>query len=119
MRSLWSLQWLAVAVATTGCTRSAPRPPITTGENQIGPETFAISVRADRAVGGVVGAEREALKESNNHCRASASEILVLNRALERGLYRVSFRCLKLGDADLQRPRVETPPNRIIQQRQR
>ena len=90
------------------------------GINQLGPDTYAISVRAGRASGGAVGAEGAALEEASDYCKHNNREIMILTREVGRGgTFRTTFRCLVPGDPGLQRPRVETLPNRVIENRQR
>src|SRR5690349_19094346 len=76
---------------------------ISSGVNQIGPDTYTVSVRAGRAQGGVIGAEGIAMEEAGDYCRNRSREILVLTDGAARGAYRVTFRCLLAGDPELRR----------------
>ncbi len=91
---------------------------VSTGTQQIGPDTWLIARSRDR--GGLVAAEAAALTEANSHCRERSTELLVLTREPGRGnSFTLTFRCLRSGDPELRRPTVEATPNRIIEQRQR
>ncbi len=91
---------------------------VSTGAQQLGPDTWLIARSRDR--GGLVAAEAAALTEANGHCRERNTELLVLTREPGRGnSFTLTFRCLRSGDPDLRRPTVEATPNRIIEQRQR
>ncbi len=91
---------------------------VSTGVQQIGPDTWLIARSRDR--GGLVAAEAAALTEANGHCRERNTELLALSREPGRGnSFTLTFRCLRTGDPDLRRPKVEATPSRIIEQRQR
>lgn len=92
---------------------------VSSGVNQTGPDTYALSVRAGRAQGGLIGAEGLALEEAGDFCKRRGREILVLTSGPARGAYRAAFRCLTAGDPDLRRATAEAPPDRVIEQRRR
>ena len=102
---------VALATACTSVT--------TSGINQIGPDTYTISVRAGRASGGMIGAEGIALQKAGGYCRRASQEILVLISGEVRNACQAKFRGLPAGDPDLRRLPIETVPDRIIEQRQR
>lgn len=105
---------LIAVIAITGCAAVN-----SSGVNQIGPDTYAITVLAGRAHGGIIGAESIALQDARSHCQRLAREILVVNSSTATGAYQATFRCLLVGDQDLQRPAVLSPPDRIIERRER
>jgi hypothetical protein len=103
------------AILSAGCAKV-----VSSGINQLGPETYAVTVQASRSNGGLVGAEGIALEEAGDFCRRSNTTILVLTREPLRGAtFRATFRCLAAGDPDLKRPEIQLPPDRIIEQRRR
>jgi hypothetical protein len=91
------LTW-AVLFASTACATV-----VSSGVNQTGPDTYALSVRAGRSQGGLIGAEGLALEEAGDFCKRKSREILVLTSGPTRGAYRATFQCLPAGDPDLRR----------------
>src|SRR3954471_13015171 len=98
------------AVVTAGCAQVD-----SSGVNQIGPDTYAVSVYARRIQGGIIGAEGIALEEAGSHCRRLGREILVVTSDTSTGAYKANFRCLLVGDPDLHRPPVLVPPDRTLE----
>lgn len=88
-----------------------------TGAMQLGPDTYRIAVRAP--LGSVAESQRMALTEAKAYCAGLSSELLVVStRRLEDlggGPFEATFRCLKSGDAELQRPNLQKPPDTVIQ----
>jgi hypothetical protein len=106
--------YAALLLALGGCAGV-----ISSGINQVGPDTYTTTVRAGRSQGGVIGAEGIALDEAGQHCRRLGREILVLTSSTATGAYQATFRCLRSDDPDWQRPNILPAPDRIIEQRQR
>ena len=105
---------LAALLASTACATV-----VSSGVNQTGPDTYALSVRAGRSQGGLIGAEGLALEEAGDFCKRKGREILVLTSGPARGAFRTTFQCLAAGDPDLRRTTAEVPADRIIEQRRR
>lgn len=102
--------FIVVALSLTGCAQS-------TGAMKMGPDTY--SVTADAL--GTSNARQTALSEANNHCHAMGREILVTNtnagKDRARSVYGVTFKCLPLGDPDLQRPNYEAAADIVVESR--
>ena len=90
---------------------------------KLGPDTYTVSVHAAPARGGQSGAQKLALSEANAHCESQNREILVTNLKsgpsshFPGGTVDVTFRCLKEGDPDLQRPTYRPAPDVTIEDR--
>lgn len=108
-----ALTW-AVLFASTACATV-----VSSGVNQTAPDTYALSVRAGRSQGGLIGAEGLALEEAGDFCKRKNREILVLTSGPARGAYRATFQCLAAGDPDLRRAAAEVPADRVFEQRRR
>lgn len=104
---------LGVVLALSACGTVAR----STGAMQLGPDTYRVASRAP--LGNVGESQKMALTEAQSHCNAASKELMVVGtRRLEEpggGPFEVTFRCLAVGDPELQRPNLQTAPNTIIQ----
>jgi hypothetical protein len=119
----WELQMKIVAlsvisVSLVGCAQSS-------GVLKLGPDTYTVSAAAAPARGGSSEARKIALTEANQHCTVMAKEILVTNVVTATtnvhgaGSAEVTFRCLALGDPELQRPDYRRPADTVIEDRRK
>lgn len=92
----------------------------TTGVLPVGPSTFQVSTSA-AGPGGLQTAQRDALREANEHCRSLGKEILVSStsggRGHPRANYEVTFSCLDSKDPELVRPVLRPTPSVVIEDR--
>ena len=89
---------------------------VSSGVQQLGPDTYLIALSGQR--GGVVASEGTALAQAAAFCHEHETEILVLAREAGRGRsYTLTFRCLRPGDPELQRPPVAAAPGRESRRR--
>ena len=106
---------LGVALALSACGTVAR----STGAMQLGPDTYRVASRA--SLGNVGESQKMALTEAQSYCKAASKELMVAGtRLLEApggGPFEVTFRCLAVGDSELQRPNLQPTPNTIIQVR--
>jgi len=96
-----------------------------TGILPVGPDTYTVSEQYTIARGGNSMAERTALTEANVFCEQRGRKFLPVNMtqpsaiAISPAGYSVTFRCLSPGDPELHRPRFESSPNLVIENRYR
>lgn len=93
----------------------------TSGVLPMGPDTYSLSTSSE--FGGTVEAKKLALTEANNYCKSMGKELLPLNTAQSVkpdwtgdsiGHYDIDFRCLGVGDEELQRPQINSVPDIVI-----
>jgi len=109
---------IALSALAAGCAYS-------TGILPIGPDTYTVSEHYAPARGGNSTAERVALTEANAFCEQRGRKFLPVNMsqpssiAISPAGYSVTFRCLSPHDPDLRRPRFESSPDLVIENRER
>lgn len=107
---------LIISIQLAACAQSS-------GILKMGPDTYSVSVHAAPARGGESGARNLALTEANERCSAEGKEILVTNIAsgpsshFPGGTVNITFRCLAMGDPELQRPIYRSVPSAVIENR--
>ena len=105
---------------SAGCASSS-------GVVKIGPETFTISTSASRGKGGIPAAKQIAYQEAGEECaRRGGLEVFTLSEKTSpitwtEGMasMELNFRCLRSDDPEFQRQRLQSSPDRIIENRQR
>ena len=111
---------LVAALALTGCANSS-------GVVKIGPDTFTISTSASPGKGGIPAAKRIAYQEAGEECaRRGGLEVFALTENTASPTWtegmasmELNFRCLRSDDPEFQRQRLQSSPDRIIENRQR
>ena len=111
---------LAATLALTACANSS-------GVVKIGPDTFTISTSASPGKGGIPAAKRIAYQEAGEECaRRGGLEVLALSEKTASPTWtegmasmELNFRCLRSDDPEFQRQRLQSSPDRIIENRQR
>ena len=104
------------ALSLVACAQSS-------GVQQVGPDTYQVSVHAAPARGGAAGARGIALSDANAHCMAMGKQIMTQSISsgssshLPGGTVEVTFQCLAAGDRGLQRPVYQRSPDAVIQHR--
>lgn len=88
------------------------------------PDTYTVAEHYAIARGGTVAAERVTLTEANEFCEPRGREFLPIDKTHPTPIvfgpvdYTVRFRYLPPNDPELRRPRFETSPNLVIEERQ-
>ena len=108
------------ALALTACASSS-------GVIKIGPDTFTISTSASPGKGGIPAAKRIAYQEAGEECvRRGGLEVFALSEKTASPTWtegmasmELNFRCLRSDDPEFQRQRLQSLPDRIIENRQR
>ena len=111
---------LVAALALTGCANSS-------GVVKIGPDTFTISTSASPGKGGIPAAKRIAYQEAGEECaRRGGLKVFALSEKTASPTWtegmasmELNFRCLRSDDPEFQRQRLQSSPDRIIENRQR
>lgn len=110
----------AATFALMACSNSS-------GVLKIGPDTFTISTSASPGKGGIPAAKRIAYQEAGEECaRRGGLEVFALNEKTASPTWtegmasmELNFRCLRSDDPEFQRQRLQSSPDRIIENRQR
>lgn len=96
------------------------------GVVKIGPDTFTISTSASPGKGGVPAAKRIAYQEAGEECSRRGLEVFTLSEKTSSPTWtegmagmELNFRCLRSDDPEFQRQRLLSPPDKIIENRQR
>lgn len=97
------------------------------GVVKIGPDTFTISTSASPGKGGVPAAKRIAYQEAGEECtRRGGLEVFSLSEKTSSPTWtegmahmELNFRCLRAADPEFQRQRLQSSPDRTIENRQR
>ncbi|WP_330985851.1 MULTISPECIES: hypothetical protein [Enterobacterales] len=106
---------IVASAILSGCLQSS-------GALQLGPDTYSLSVHA-APVRGEAGARKAALTEAAEFCQQKGKELMVNNitsgsrGSLPGDNIVLTFRCLRQGDSDLQRPDYSSTPDVVIEQR--
>jgi len=107
---------LALPGLAAGCAYS-------TGILPVGPDTYTVSEHYAPARGGNSTAERVALTEANGFCEQRGRKFLPVNMsqpsaiAISPAGYSITFRCLTANDPELRRPRFQSSPDLVIENR--
>jgi hypothetical protein len=111
------LTGLASFLCLEGCAES-------TGILPAGPDTYIVTERFSAIRGGSETAQKAAMTDANQYCLQNGLQFDPLQMAQLAGMttpvptgYTVTFRCLKQGDPELQRPNYEPAPNVVVEQR--
>lgn len=106
-------------LAITACANSS-------GVIKIGPDTFTISTSASPGKGGIPAAKRIAYQEASEECARRGLEVFALSEKAASPTWTegmasmdLNFRCLRSDDSEFQRQRIQSSPDRIIENRQR
>jgi hypothetical protein len=91
----------------------------------MGPDTFTISKQAATGFSGLGNLKAEIMAEGAAHCRAIGREFLIVRTNESQPPYvlgnypraEIDFMCLRAGDPQLTRPRLERAPDSVIQVR--
>lgn len=102
---------------------------MSTGILPAGPDTYTVTETYAPIRGGSTTAQQVALTEANQFCEERGLKFLPMNMTegsipMQAALYgptkyTVTFRCLRPGDPELQRPNFQQTPNIVIEQRNR
>lgn len=88
---------------------------------KMGPDTYSVADEVRGWGRGAAFARTSALQKANEHCAEMAKEILVTSveaRPVPNGgTAVVTFRCLRHGDPDLQRPNYRPTPDIVVEER--
>ncbi len=97
----------------------------TSGVVKIGPDTFTISTSASPGKGGVPAAKRIAYQEAGEECSRRGLEIFTVSEKTASPTWtegmasmELNFRCLRSDDPEFQRQRLQSSPDRIIENSQ-
>jgi hypothetical protein len=99
---------LATAAAVAALTSCGP--PKSYDVVKLGPDTYSVSATAFQTMGGVSAARTVAVNRGTQYCQAAGLEFLATNISSQMldltgsGTVDVTFRCLRAGDPELQRP---------------
>jgi hypothetical protein len=110
---------ISIALTLTACSNSS-------GVLKNGPDTYTISTSASPGKGGVPAAKRIAYQEAKEECSRQGLEVFTLSEKSASPTWtegmanmELNFRCLRAGDPEFQRQRVQTTPDAVIETRQR
>ena len=116
MKSVFTIAATSILVA---CANSS-------GVLKTGPDTFTISTSASPGRGGIPAAKRIAYQEAGEECSRRALEVFTLSEKTSSPTWtegmagmELNFRCLRSDDPEFQRQRLQSPPDKIIENRQR
>jgi len=110
---------IAAAFFLGGCANSS-------GVIKIGPDTFTISTSASPGKGGVPAAKRIAYQEAGEECSRRGLDVFTVSEKTASPTWtegmasmELNFRCLRSDDPEFQRQRLQSSPDRIIENRKR